>query len=328
MFAQSAPAQDGSAASLLATTRAAMKAGNPDAEIARTLSAIRLTERLDDAVVEQLQTEGVGAETLDALDWQQERSRQLPKPAAALHLFDAPPPPAAEERTAILESAREAALKYTAGLPNFLCTETVHRYADPKKTQSWALRDWFTLSMAYANKREQYKLASLSGKPTTKDANHIGGTISHGEFGGVLSIFEPSFATQFQWERWSLLRGRLVSVFSYFVDQPHSKYTVHAGSLLKSYRMNPATRGFAYVDRETRQVLRMTVESVGLPPNWPILRTFAAVDFEFTDIGGKQFVLPRHALTRLVLKDGPTRNLMEFSDYRKFTGETTVTFDK
>jgi hypothetical protein len=324
----SARAQDATVASLLSTTRAAIRAGRSDADVARAVATLRLTECLDDAVVEQLETEGAGRETLDALDRQRDVSREKPKPSAALSLFDAPAPPSVEDRTAALEKARESALQYNAGLPNFLCTETVHRYVDPKKTQAWTSRDWYTLAMGFSKKGEQYKLTTLNGKPT-KATTHLGGFTSHGEFGGILGmIFEPKFATSFQWERWSLLRGRLVYVFSYLVDQAHSKYTISLSGFLRSSRTTCAMRGAVYVDRDTHQVLRYTDEGVGIPASLAVVRSVGGVDYDFADIAGQKYLLPRRAFSRIVLKDGQTHNVIEFSDYRKFTGESTLIFDK
>jgi len=42
--------------------------------------------------------------------------------------FDSPPPPTPDELLSVIEEARRKALAYTAGLPDFICEETVHRY--------------------------------------------------------------------------------------------------------------------------------------------------------------------------------------------------------
>jgi hypothetical protein len=324
-LAPTSPAQDGSVASLVAAARAARKSGKSDSDVARAVSAIRLTEQLPDAVIEQLQTEGAGPKTLDALDRQQDLSSLLPPPASPLHLFDAPPTPSAQESAAILELARAEALQYSAGLPNFLCTETVHRFLSPKEKPSWKAHDWYTLAMAYSQKGEQVKLATLNGKPTVRSLISIGGFQSSIEFGSALERpFQPKSAASFRWERWSLLRGHRVHVFSYAVDQPHSTYKVtsNRATILAAFH------GTVYVDPESHQVLRVTHEPEDLPMTFNIVQLSGSIDYEFVDIAGRQFLLPRQARLNVLMTGGRTRNVMEFGDYRKFTGESTLIYDK
>jgi len=45
-------------------------------------------------------------------------------------------------------------------------------------------------------------------------------------------------------------------------------------------------------------------------------------------VGGQRFLLPRRVDSRVVLKDGQSRNVVEFVNYRKFASEATVTFEK
>src|SRR5205814_1984011 len=102
----------------------------------------------------------------------------------------------------------------------------------------------------------------------------------HGEFGSVLRwIFEADSATQFQWERWSNLHGKLVHVFSYRIDRARSKYRMKLTRFLKNYSMTSAMRGVVYVDRESHQVLRFGYEADGIPANWPVQRTPSMLDY-------------------------------------------------
>src|SRR5437588_316274 len=91
--------QTGSAAAMVTDARAAMRAGRADRDIAAMIDQATLTEQLEDAVMEQLQTEGAGPEAMDALDRQREWSRNLAKPSQPLKLFDAPAAPSAKEQS-------------------------------------------------------------------------------------------------------------------------------------------------------------------------------------------------------------------------------------
>lgn len=214
-------------------------------------------------------------------------------------------------------------------MPNFICTQTVYRYVDTKASQSWKARDTLSLSVAYSEKGEQYKLLAINGQPTGKTLKSVGGFKSNGEFGSLLrSIFHPDSATQFRWERWSNLRGRPAHVFSYRIEQARSKYTLNLTALFKHYRMTSGMRGLVYVDRETNQVMRFSDEGEGLPDNWPILRTPSVLDYDYADVGGQRFLLPRRVDSRVIMRDRQSRNVMEFGDYRKFSSEATLTFEK
>jgi hypothetical protein len=327
LLASIAPAA--TVADLVHAVRDAIQAKRLDPETAQLISLLTLTERLDDAVIEQLQSEGAGPQTIEQLERQQELSRSLPNPAQPLHLFGAPPEPLPEEQAGTVEKARGLALLYTGSLPDFICTETVRRYVEDRTTRSWSPRDTLTVEVAYSEKGERYKLSAIDGLPTTKKLEKVGGFKSNGEFGSLLrAIFAPESATKFAWERWTILHGRLTNVFSYRIDLPNSKYTLDFRAFLKHYHMTTGMLGMVYVDSETGQVMRFTDEAFGLPADWPILRTPAVVEYDYADIGGQKFLLPRRVDSRVVMRDGQSRNVKDFGNYRKFSGAASVSFEK
>jgi hypothetical protein len=157
----------------------------------------------------------------------------------------------------------------------------------------------------------------------------VGGFKSSGEFGTLLKrIFIPEAQARFQWERWTNFHGRPTYVFSYHVAQANSTYTISISSVLKHYRITTGMRGAVYIDRETSQVMRYSDEADGLPANRPVLGTPAVLDYEYAEIGGQRFLLPKRVDRRMIMKDTQSRNLIEFSNYRKFSSEVTLTFEK
>lgn len=325
----SAAPRDGSTAALLEALRSAKKAGADDAAMAQTVHAAKLTDRLDDAVIEELQSEGAGPLTLEELERQRELTRKLAPPAQAIQLFEAPPPPTADEQSRVLEKVRAIALQYTSSLPDFLATETVRRYVDNKLSQVWKPTDTLKLDVAYSDKGERYKMLEIDGRPTNKSLKEVGGFTSNGEFGSLLKwIFMPQSATRFQWEHWTNLRGRPTYVFSYRIDKANSHYGMNWRMFLKHYSGNFAQKGVVYVDRETNQVMRFSAEADQIPGDWPIVRTPEVLDYDYAMIGGRSFLLPVRVDTRVVLKGQQSRNVVEFVNYRKFSGEATVNFEK
>lgn len=316
------------AAELLSEVRAQLKANRPDAEIARAIHQASLTGKLDEAVVEELESEGAGPQALEELGRQMDLTQHLAPPAQPLPLFDAPAAPTAAEQAALLETTRAAALAYADNLPNFLCTETVHRFRESGR-DAWKLTDTLKLDVAYSEKREGYKLLEVNGRPAAKTLAEVGGYYSTGDFGTLLKfIFAPESAAQFRWERWTRLGGRLSYVFFYRVAQANSQYTVNWNGPRKRYHMVAGFSGRVYIDRETGQIMRYTDDAEGIPADWPVLHTPSAADYAFAEVGGKRFLLPRRVDTRFIAKDRQDRNLIEFTNYRKFEGEATVTFDK
>ena len=101
------------------------------------------------------------------------------------------------EEAVLLESAREAALRYSDFLPDFICTEVVRRTQDPQGNGRWHSVDTLTIKLSYFGHKEDYKLMLVNGKPTALDYLHAGGALSTGEFGTrLLSLFEPRIRTR------------------------------------------------------------------------------------------------------------------------------------
>jgi hypothetical protein len=312
---------------VLQSVRAGIAAHRTDSEIAALVREVSLTERLEDAAVEQLQSEGAGPLTVEELERQRDLSETLPRSAATL--IDSPVAPTAEEQSRLIGQVREIAAQYTAGLPNFLCTQIIRRYAEKKGSEAWQPRDVLLVDVAYTGKSEQYKLVSINGQPSTKTLNNVGGYKSTGEFGSLLRfIFSPRAQAEFHWERWSNLRGRPTHVLAFHILQEHSEYRLNFRALFKTYRMIAGVHGLIYVDRETHKVMRIRTESEGLPASWPIRRTPSVLDYDFAEVGGQEYLLPRRVDSRVITKDGQSRNVMEFGNYRRFAGQSTVTFEK
>ena len=156
------------------------------------------------------------------------------------------------------------------------------------------------------------------------------GVRSDGEFGALLKwIFQPESQTQFSWERSEDLRGRPMHVISYRVEQSHSHFTITVGNLFKHNRMVAGFSGEVFVDRETNQTMRLTDMAEGIPANWPLRATPSDLDYAYAEIGGQKFLLPLKSEMRWIMRDGSEyRNVKEFGDYRKFSSEATINFEK
>ncbi len=243
--------------------------------------------------------------------------------------FNPPPSPSDADQSRVLAAAREIALNYTANLPNFVCSEKITRYVAPPGAPRWISHDTLTLEVGYSRKGETYKLVAIDDKPTKKKMDKTGGFHSSGEFGSLLaSTFRLESRTHFQWERWTTIRNRMALVFSYRIAQPYSGYAIDLRNRSKRYQGVTGVKGLVYIDRQTNQVLRLTAEADDLPPKWPAMRTPAVLDYDFVEIAGQRYLLPKTLDSKVLLPDENSRNLVEFQNYRKFGSDVSVTFEK
>jgi hypothetical protein len=226
------------------------------------------------------------------------------------------------EQASLLEQAREAALRYSDSLPDFLCTEIVRR-RHAQGHGGWRDLDTLTVKISYFGHREDYKLIEIDGKSTLLEYEFVAGAVSAGEFGTRLySVFDPRSQGDFRWKDWSTLRERRVARFSYRIARENSSYRLAYGPSV----ITVAYHGDVYVDEETHMALRLTL-GAEIPRGFPINSNESSVEYEFAAVGGKQYLLPSHAYS--MAKNGRyvVGNTVEFRDYRKFQTETTITFD-
>jgi hypothetical protein len=322
---------------LVAFLRSAIQLKQDDRQVADYVRKIKLTNRLDARTVEELQGEGLGPKTVQALGDLRQASAGLPAapPPAALpppKPAMAPPSPAEQKRA--LNEATEYAMNYVKRLPDFICSQVTRRYVDPNGRESWLKQDEILERLSYFEQHEEYKVVTVNNKLTDIPHEKLGGSAtSSGEFGSILKeIFDPRTETTFGWERWTTLRKRLTYVFNYHVPQAHSTYRithyVNPASEEGAQSLVPGYRGLVYVDKESLKVMKITLEAENLPPGFPIRSVNLSLDYGPARIGDTDYVLPLQAELR---SRGDNRfqvkNDIEFRMYRKFGTDTSIKFD-
>jgi hypothetical protein len=308
-----------------------------DKEVAGFLARAKLTEKLDDRTIEEFQSLGIGPKTLAALRTLRDQSESLAAAAAAVpEAKPRPiPPPSAEEQAAIIAEVREYALNYTKTLPDFICTQVTRRYiaATPGgrygghsgDDPSWQLQDTLTLRLSYFEQKEDYKLVLVNNTVTQEDYRKLGGATSTGEFGSLLKdIFEQDTEARFEWDHWATLRGRRALAFAYHVAQPRSHWML---DFERQQHIFPAYSGLVYVDKDTHQVLRVTLVSENIPADFPIRQAETVLDYDYQTISDHPFLLPLRAENRMRTSDVLTRLDIEFRLYRKFSTESEIKYD-
>jgi hypothetical protein len=237
--------------------------------------------------------------------------------------------PTDDEASALIEKARTGAMSYTNSLPDFLCTQMVRRYQDPRGDNRWERLDVLTVKLAFSERHEDYKLMAIDGKQTKLDFMETNGPTSKGEFGSLLwCLFYPKMEAEFRWKGWTMVRKQRAALYSYKVDQEHTQFHVSFGRTRDSSNDVLAPYyGEVTVDPESGAVLRITQHAV-LPVGFPIRESSATVEYDYADVGGHRYLLPLHAEINMASGRYKSRNLVEFKDYRKFGSEATISFDK
>jgi hypothetical protein len=308
-----------------------------DRETADFVSKVKLSEKLDQAVIEDLQGDGVGPITIKALERLKDRTQALAAANIEKALPDDPIPiPTSLEQGKILDEVRDYVLNYDSSLPDFICLEVETRKAAARPGGRYATRaggepifitqDVITSKLTYFKHREE-KTPILNGsKPINTAYENLGGSTSTGDFGTMLrTLFLPTSQTRFEWARWATWDKRLTMVFSFHVDQQNSQYSIRVSDLKRE--IITAYEGELFVDKETRKVMRLVTKAVDIPSDFPVRRADEALTYGYEDVGGTQFLLPTRGEVQMDGTDVLSDNILEFRHYRKYEVGSSISFD-
>jgi len=227
---------------------------------------------------------------------------------------------------ALIRKAQETALEFTETLPNYVCQEMMTRFYSEASPVSWRPIDVVTTEVVYENGKEDYRNLAINGKPVKKGMEELSGAWSTGEFGTVLiDLFSPATNADFRFRRESRTAGISARMYDFEVLREGSHWLVRTGS--QGYQ--PAYSGSVWIDPKTARVLRIEMQARNLPEEFPLDKVESATDYEYVRLGGtQQFLLPVHAET-LSCQRGTmrcSRNTIDFRNYHKYAGESTVEF--
>lgn len=316
-------------AELVSFIESSIKLKHDDVKVAEFVKKIKLDDKLDARTVEKLQGDGAGPRTVLALKGLMTESAALPAapPPPPKPVYVPPPPPSSIEQKEILAQITDWAVNYSQNLPNFICLQVTRRYVDQTGKDNFRLIDTIAERLSYFEQKEDYKVVSKNGIPVTgMKHEQMGGATSSGEFGSLLNeIFSPSTQTEFEWDRWATLRGKRMYVYSFRVPQETSKYSIYADSVKRT--IIAGYHGLIYADRDTKMVMRLTMQADNLPADFPIQEVDLDMNYDYTTISGKSYLLPLKS--ELHSQEGRylVKNETEFRLYNKFGTESEIQFD-
>ena len=227
----------------------------------------------------------------------------------------------------LIERTKQWAMTFTQGLPNYLCSQMTTRYIEESKASGMQPLDVITAKVVYEDGKESYKEITVGGKRTNKSMMELGGTTSTGEFASTLrSLFSDASRADFKLYQSSNLSGTPAKIYDFKVALPNSDWFINVGG----QALRPAYSGSVWIDPATAQVRRIEMQADNIPKDFPLDSVEWAVDYDNVRLGTSTFLLPVHA-ANLACQRGTTictKNVEEFRDYHKFSGESTITYDK
>ncbi|HEY7306663.1 MAG TPA: hypothetical protein VH601_21245 [Bryobacteraceae bacterium] len=225
----------------------------------------------------------------------------------------------------LIDRTKDWAARFTEGLPNFVCSQMTTRYIEQSKATGWEPLDIITAKVVYEDGKESYKEITVGGKRTNKNMMELGGSTSTGEFASTLhSLFSEASRAEFKLYQSTTISGTPAKVYDFKVALPNSDWFINVGG----QSLRPAYSGSVWIDRETAQVRRIEMQADNIPKDFPLDSIQWAVDYDSVRLGTMTFLLPVHAENLGCQRGTPicTKNTVDFRDYHKYSGESTITF--
>ena len=298
------------------------------ADIASEVNRRGIDFKADEKALSEFRRAGARSFLLDAIQraGQNPGRPQIADPVATP---DETRPPEGEidiSKLPILEQARRHALEFADELPNFIVTQVVARYARTPEDKDWKLEDKLEIELTYrSGKGEELKLLRVNGKPTPHSYEDVGGSTSTGEFGSILAaLFVPQSKAEFKEVKRETFRGRPTIVYEFKVKKANSNSSISEKSSGKT--IVAGYSGSIWIDLESKQTLRIEETHDGIPAGFPVSLSENAVEYDFVKIGGESYLLPVRAEV-LLGEDAKriyTRNVIDFSGYRKFEAKIKI----
>ncbi|MFL6452298.1 MAG: hypothetical protein ACJ746_32220 [Bryobacteraceae bacterium] len=225
----------------------------------------------------------------------------------------------------LIAKATDWAGTFSNGLPNFVCQQMTTRYMQQSKAEGWQALDIVTAKVIYEDGKERYQEITVGGKRTNKSMLDLGGSTSTGEFASTLqSLFSPHSQADFKFVQSTTVGSTPAAIYDFKVALPNSDWFIKVGG----QALKPAYSGSVWIDRSTGEVRRIEMQADKIPQDFPLDTVQWAVDYDVVRLGTASFLLPVHA-ENLSCQRGTTlcsKNTVDFRDYHKYSGESTITF--
>jgi hypothetical protein len=227
----------------------------------------------------------------------------------------------------VIRAARTATFELTKSLPNFIVHQTTTRHVNGSidlKTKGRKL-DVISGNLVTENGEERFQDMLVNGKKP-KDGPERNGAWSSGEYSSIIiEVMAPRSKTAFESKGTEIVARRTALRYTFSVNQVHSRWNLS----VSGQHYLPGYSGTIWFDEETSRVLRVEMASEPLPKAFPMEKVSTAVGYDFFPLGATPYLLPARAdVVTCTRGNGCATNEIEFSGYKKYGAETTISFDK
>jgi hypothetical protein len=278
-----------------------------DANIAKQLSALELTERLSRDANAQLQASLPGAKARQVLTALADNSEFLPLPAT--EIFAADPPDRAAQRS-LLALTSDYLLKTIPTLPNFFATRDTIYFGDGPASQPADTPGLIQSRPMHVVDTSTDTVLFRDGKEVVDDVKHSKARAARNErmmntsgvFGPTLVLISedvlPSKPTFSHWEQEP---GNRLAVFAYAVPGAKAHYGVTLPDDPGELTPIAGYHGEMLIDSATGAILRLTVIA-DFEEGSPVAKSDVMVQYGPVDIGGQTYICPVRSVALLLAR--------------------------
>jgi hypothetical protein len=167
----------------------------------------------------------------------------------------------------------------------------------------------------------------VDGKPAVKFPK-IKSPIIHtnDDFGGFLgSLADPGTKPEYSWNGWDTIGGKRALTFRY--RTPGGYEISNCGGVFGLSACSThhyARRGEIWLAEDGLRLLRVTIE----PENVPGFEETRTVDYAAIAIAGQDYILPVADVFERITPKVRLKNESTYTDYKKFSAESTLKADE
>lgn len=336
--------------------------GTSDAALAQQLFQVELTERLTVTRLASLRAALPGEKSRQALLLLADQSVFLDPPAAELAADPVPGPADTRQMLVKVVNYVNTSLRQ---LPNFIATRRTTGFEDRPKEDvqestavvslSYRPLHFVGESATSVTYRDHKEVESQTEKKPLASGQKIGGLVTAGEFGPILStVVADALKGAITWARWERAADTTIAVFHYQVRGDKSHYRVRFCCIVNGYSADgqadmqvfdeqAAYHGEIAFNPTDGSILRITVEAE-MPPQGLVPKAGMAIQYSSIDIAGKSYICPTRSVSFLMAHVsqpkgmysratylGPAKtflNDVEFGSYRRFGSEVRILTDE
>jgi len=329
--------------------------GKPDADVARQLSGLVLTERLNMVKLAALKAVLPGEKAREQLIMLADSAAFLNPPAEEILADPAPDVAAARQMLTQIVNYVNTTVHQ---LPNLLAVRDTAGFEDQPQEDRQGETGITTVAamplhsigkssvtVTYRDRKE------VVDEKAAKHGVHIGGLVTSGEFGPVLGlVVADALQGKITWGRWEQGAGGKSAVFHYEVSSDKSHYPVQFCCTLDGYgsdglpiksvfREIVSYHGEIVFDPANGHILRITMEAE-LPDGELVSKAGIVVEYSSVEIGGQKYICPVRSVSILMAHStqqtgmfskqhykGPAKtylNDVAFGQYRRFGAESRI----